>query len=159
MFNVLYRLTCIFFYPYNFDIFVYAYQVHVIFRVVSCFLSYFSYFFCVVSVSCLELPSLPVCMFVWMYVCMYIIHIKASMYMHACTYVSMYQISCLCFIFKAGSVIQLNMYLSNIHIIIWSSNLFTKFDSTILWHTFSFGNSTEWLYNAWASCVFRGFWS
>ena len=43
LFKVLYRFWYVFFYPYNFDIFVYLCRVHIIIHIVF-FLSYFSFF-------------------------------------------------------------------------------------------------------------------
>lgn len=60
------------------------------------------------------------CIYLYLCECMHLyLCIKAYMYIYACT---MYQIICISFIFKAGCVIQLYLYLSNIHIIIWSNS-------------------------------------
>ena len=54
MFKVLYKFL-LFFYPYNINIFVYSYCVHVIFRVISCFNYFFLYH---IILSCLVLLCL-----------------------------------------------------------------------------------------------------
>ena len=57
IFKILYKIWYIFFYPYNFDIFVYLYRVHVIFFIVSCLLSYFNYFSFIMFISCNRIVS------------------------------------------------------------------------------------------------------